>query len=159
MTVHSWGHAIDIASAQNNINKAVAYATQFARERDAAEAECKRLKGELAKENEKYLTLGHKYNDLVGKYNGLIQQLEKKDEEIDDLKDDVKTGKEIIQDKKTKIDIAKRLMSMMSKHHTRVHLTSKLDQAIVKNENMIKGILDEMKHRSVPGQHGIRAES
>ena len=159
MTIHSWGHAIDIASAQNNINYAVSKARQFADERDAAEAECKRLKDQLAKENEKYLALGHKYNDLVRDYNGLIKQLEKKDEEIDDLNDDVETGKKIIQVKNTKIESAKRLLSMMSEHHSRVHLTSKLDHAILGSENLIRGILDEMKHKSVPGQHGIRAES
>lgn len=41
----------------------------------------------------------------------------------------------------------------------RIHVTSKLDHAILGSENLIRGILDEMKHKSVPGQHGIRAES
>ena len=110
MTVHSWGHAIDIASANNNINYVISKATQYANERDAAEAQCKKLKGEIRDHKEEFRQYKHKYNGLVRDFNNLVYTVTEKNEVIELLEADVDACKELIQDQDAEIAELKALL-------------------------------------------------
>ena len=113
MTVHSWGHAIDIASANNNINYAIEKAIQFADERDAAEAQCNKLKREIDDHKEEFLQYKHKYNGLVRDFNNLVHTVTEKNEVIEDLETEVALCDELIQDKNAEIA---ELKALLEKH-------------------------------------------
>ena len=107
MTVHSWGHAIDIASAQNNINYVIKKAQQYANERDAAEADCKKLKGEIRDHKEENRQLTHEYNALAVRFNNMFAE---KNEVIEDLEDDVKDYMRIVNQQDAEIAQLKALL-------------------------------------------------
>lgn len=107
MTIHSWGHAIDIQSANNNINYAIEKAAQFADERDAAEAKCIKLKSEIDDHKEENRQLTHEYNALAVRFNNMFAE---KNEVIEELEDDLGACKELIQDKNAEISQLKALL-------------------------------------------------
>ena len=100
-------HARDLGAADANINYAIKKATQYANERDAAEAQCKKLKGEIAEQNEKYLTLGNEYNALVRDFNKMTAE---KNEVIEDLEDDVEDYMRIVNQQDAEIAQLKALL-------------------------------------------------
>lgn len=113
MTVHSWGHAIDIRSANNNINYAVSKAMQFANERDAYAAQCNQLKREIDDHNEEFRQYKHKYNGLVRDFNNLVHTVTERNEVIEMLEADVDACKELIQDQDAEIAELKAIISKL----------------------------------------------
>ena len=103
-------HARDLGAADANINYAIKKATQYANERDAAEADCKKLKGEIRDHKEEFRQYKHKYNGLVRDFNNLVHTVTEKNEVIEDLEDDVKDYMRIVNQQDAEIAQLKALL-------------------------------------------------